>query len=191
MALADKTLLISASYIRQKTPLNDTLDDAYLTPAILLAQDKHAQDYLGTNLYEAILTKVNDGSISDAGNAAYKALLDDFVRPMVVWWTLVEMHPYLISKVDNGGYVVRTSQDTTIAPNASEILNSWKRSAEHYTDRLYRYLCQYGSTFDEWSAAIDDGIHPSRRRPNSVSFIVGGQPISKSEEIFRIMTRDV
>ena len=54
MALQPEVLLIDENYIKKYTWINGSVDPLLLYPAIYLSQDKYAQLYLGTDLYNRI-----------------------------------------------------------------------------------------------------------------------------------------
>ena len=50
MALTAEVLFVNPDYMKRITQLNGGVEDAVMVPAIILAQDKHIQQYLGTDL---------------------------------------------------------------------------------------------------------------------------------------------
>ena len=123
---------------------------SYLVPSIILAQDKYIQLYLGTDLLEKLKSDIAAGTV--AGD--YATLLDSYVRKATLWWTMVDLMPSLYVKIDNGGLVIRTSEDTsTISPgDLHRETERARTNAQFYTFRLYRYLCNNSSLFPEYAS---------------------------------------
>jgi len=115
MALQPEVLLIDENYIKKYTWINGSVDPLLMYPAIYLAQDKYAQLYLGTDLYN----RIKEDVVNDDITGAYATLLDNYLRRMIMWWTMYEVLPHLYVKTDNGSLVIRTSY-----PVLNEVLHS-------------------------------------------------------------------
>ena len=99
MALTAEVLFVNPDYMKRLTQLNGGVEDAVMVPAIILAQDKYIQQYLGTDLLEKLKSDISGSGVT----GDYETLLDDYVRKATVWWSMVEMLPNLYVKLDNGG----------------------------------------------------------------------------------------
>ena len=131
-----------------------------MVPAIILAQDKYLQQYLGTDLLQALKAKITDDTLS----GAYVTLLDDYVRKATAWWSMVEMLPNLYVKLDNGGLVIRSAENTNaIGPDDlhREIENA-RQNAQFYTTRLVEYLCANITLFPEYTSNTHPDMLPQR-----------------------------
>ena len=58
MALQAEVLFVNPDYIKRITNINASVEDSYLVPSVILAQDKYIQLYLGTDLLEKLKTEV-------------------------------------------------------------------------------------------------------------------------------------
>jgi len=150
MALTAEVLFVNPDYIKRITNINGSLEDAYLVPSIILAQDKYLQLYLGTDLLNKLKSDVSGGTL--AGD--YATLMDSYVRKACLWWTMVELIPSLYVKMDNGSLVIRTSEDTTSISQADlhREVERARQNAQFYTFRLYDYLCNNSSLFPEYTS---------------------------------------
>ena len=150
MALQAEVLFVNPDYIKRITNINASVEDSYLVPSIILAQDKYIQLYLGTDLLERLKADITAGTVT--GN--YALLLDNYVRKATLWWTMVDLMPSLYVKIDNGGLAIRVSEDTTgISPDDLHRETERARTnAQFYTFRLYKYLCSNSSLFPEYSS---------------------------------------
>jgi hypothetical protein len=77
-------LLISEQKLKDSTAINLNVDVNILLPYVLQAQTLYIEPKLGTQLYEHIKGLIQAGTIGDAGNVAYKTLLDDYISFVLV-----------------------------------------------------------------------------------------------------------
>ena len=84
MALQAEVLFVNPDYIKRITNINASVEDSYLVPSVILAQDKYIQLYLGTDLLEKLKADISAGTVT--GN--YAILLDNYVRKATLWWTM-------------------------------------------------------------------------------------------------------
>ncbi len=135
MALTAEVLFVNPDYIKRITNINGSIEDAYLVPSIILAQDKYIQLYLGTDLLEKLKSDISGSTLT----GDYATLMDSYVRKATLWWTMVELIPSLYVKMDNGSLVLRFSEDTqAISPDdlPREVERS-RQNAQFYSYRLY------------------------------------------------------
>jgi len=149
MAIPQQVLLINGDYIRQYTTLNKSVEEAYLRPSILNAQDMFIQPILGTDLYDKICVDTAAATIS----GAYLTLKDSYIKRALVEWTMHIALPTLTVKYDNGGVVERTAENTVAPSNAAmqRLINLHLDQAQFHTQRMYDYLCENSASFPEWS----------------------------------------
>jgi hypothetical protein len=139
---------IDDAYLIRFSWLNGTTDQDYLKPAIRLAQLKRLRYYIGTCLYDRLISLVenqaagDNTSINHVENVKYKTLLDDHVQDVVMYWTLVELYPYLVRKVDNASILKRVSNNTETLSNDElmDMVQTEQGNAQFFTDRMLHYL---------------------------------------------------
>lgn len=190
MALQAEVLFVNPDYMKRITQLNGGVEDAMMVPAIILAQDKHIQQFLGTDLLNKLK---NDVAGIDGGSITgdYATLLDGYVRKAVVWWTMVELLPNLYVKLDNGGLVIRTSDKTT--PISSDDLHreieNARQNAQFYTSRLVEYLCANQSLFPEYTSNTSPDMFPESQvyyqNGMTISHGVEGIPVDVARKFFK------
>ena len=119
-------------------------------PSIYLAQDKYLSPLLGTRLYNKLKTEVTNNTLG----GVYLTLMDDYVRKVVLWYTMVEVMPYLTYKLDNGTLVQRTSEDAQPVPDSvfKSMMDKAKVNAEYYAGLLSDYLCANSALFPEYNS---------------------------------------
>ena len=158
MALSAEVLYVNPDYMKRLTQLNGGVEDAVMVPAIILAQDKYLQQYLGTDLHEKLKAEISGGSLT--GN--YETLVDTYVRKVTVWWAMVEMLPNLYVRLDNGGLVIRSAENTSPISESDlhrEIENA-RQNAQFYTTRLVEYLCYNQSLYPEYNSNSGADMSP-------------------------------
>jgi len=159
MPIPNEVLLITADYIKKYTDVNGAVDPNIMKPAIYLAQDKYLTRYLGSNL----LQKIKDDVVGQTLTGDYETLLDNYVRKSLLWWTMVEMLPSLLYKLDNGSIVQRESDDTNAVSREEmeTIRDRAKDNAIYYTQRLIDYLCYNSTLFPEYNNNAFPELAPS------------------------------
>lgn len=157
-----KALLITRDDIVKKTALNGNVDTDLFIQFVNIAQDTHIQNYLGTDLLEKLQSLVSAGTVDDAGNADYKTLLVDYVKPMLIHWAMVEYLPFAAYSVANKG-VFKHSSENSINAEKYEIdfLVEKERSiAEHYTRRFIDFICYQTATYPEYNTNSNGDMYP-------------------------------
>ena len=153
-----KALFITTNDLIKYTNLNGNIDPDSYTQFIFQAQQLHIQNYLGTKLYD----KINNGIV--AGNLAspYTTLLNDYIKMMVVWWTMVEFLPYSSIKItEKGVYKHNSENSTTVEKNEIDFLIEKSRdTAQSYTNRFIDYMCFNQSLFPEYNANSNADVYP-------------------------------
>lgn len=151
MALTAEVLFVNADYLKRMTQLNGAVDEDWFLPAVVVAQDKWIQAYLGSKLYNKLRDDIRSGTL--AGD--YVTLMDSYVRKATTWWTMVELIPNLYVQLANGGLVIRT-QENTAAISPSDLKREVERArdnAKFYTRRMYEYLCNNTTLFPEYTTS--------------------------------------
>lgn len=153
-----EVLLISADYIYQNTPTNDSVESAKIFPFIRLAQDKYIEPALGTDL----LNKLKSDGAGVSGN--YLILRDEYVRPALCWFAYQEMLPSLNYKIDNGSIAQHNSENTTAAglSEMNALVEQAKGNARYYDGRLKSYLSNNSNLFPEYFTNNNSNLQPSR-----------------------------
>ena len=173
MPIPSEILFINKEYLTKYTQLNEAVDTNLIRPAIYLSQDKYIQLWLGTDLMNKIKSDIQNNTI--AGN--YATLLNNYIVKPTAWWTMVELYPSLVYKLDNGNVVSRQSEDTTPVTKGEldSLVDKARDNATFYTQRLVDYLCDNNSLFPEYTSNTFPDISPLKKvnRQSSVMFSDG------------------
>ena len=95
------TLFISATRLKKDTALGGSVDDNLIMPYILLAQDMNILPVLGTDLYEALKTKIQGDTLT----GDYKTLMETYIQPALVQFAFAQLAPYLRLRFVNNAVV--------------------------------------------------------------------------------------
>ena len=156
-------LFISDETIKKSTTINGNVDVQLLLPYIKVAQDIHVQQVLGTDLYEKIQNDI--AGVSGASlSGAYKTLVDTYIQPVLIHYSLYECLPFLSYKIMNKDIVRKLSETSTGASlddikfMRANILNT----AQFYTQRLVDYITNHTSDYPEYSTNSLGDMSPSK-----------------------------
>ena len=143
-------LFVTEKYIKENSGLNDNVFGKNLLPAMMEAQDIFLQQIIGTTLYDKLIDLVDTGEIADDGNALYKDLLDNQIRPYLLYQTLVQLIPVINAKLVNFGtsmsndeHLVNISQGDTVV-----ITGHYQNNADFYCRRLQEYILNHCEDLD-------------------------------------------
>lgn len=178
-----EVLFINPNYLKQNTQLNGAIDEAYIAPAIIIAQDTYVQVYLGTNLYDKLKADITAGTIA----GAYKTLMDNYVRKVTSWWTMVELLPNLHVQIDNGGLVIRQGENTSAVSSSdlSREVERCRKNAMFYTRQMYRYLCNNNADFPEYNTSNPTDIVPEAATYTQNGYTITGRvPFERWREFY-------
>lgn len=137
--MANITLLISETYLKQGTVLNENADIKVVEPNIKLAQDLYIHTTLGTDLYNAILSQVSSSTLT----AANETLLTDWIKPCLKHYVLYELGRDLLYKWMNKGVVTKSSDNSQPVDHSviNQIRQEYKDIAEWYRENMIKFLC--------------------------------------------------
>jgi|SRR6478736_6801976 len=163
----ENILLISDVMIKERTAVHGNIDPKLIYPDIKVSQDMYILPLLGSALFFKLQTLISDNSIIDAGNAAYKTLLDVYIVDPLIYYTLSEIPTTLSYQFWNKGVVRKIGLDTEL-PTMSDLIdlsNNYRNRAEFYANRLKRYLQQNAATLPEYYNPGNgiDTIYPDQK----------------------------
>ena len=142
------TLLISEAKVRAYSDINESLDDALIVNAVREAQDMVIQPIIGTKLYNTIIEKIDNSSVS----GSYQTLLDDYIQPALVYSSLYNITENIYVRSRNNGLLTPTGGENSV--NVDKNMYDTKRQSifnkqQFYSDQLSRYLNEKYNLFPE------------------------------------------
>tara|TARA_R100000541_G_scaffold48429_1_gene55512 strand:- start:43 stop:558 length:516 start_codon:yes stop_codon:yes gene_type:complete len=157
-----KALFITTKDIKRYSVLSGNVDPDKFIYMVEIAQDTEVQNYLGTKLLEKIQALIIAGTINDPANAAYKTLLETYVKPMTIYWALVCYMPFAAYTVANGGVYKHTSESsvTVDKDEVDYLVEKYRDIAQFYTNNFIDFMVYNQNTYPEYNANTDDDTYP-------------------------------
>jgi hypothetical protein len=157
-----KALFVTRQDISVFTAANGNIDSDKILPFINIAQDIHIQNYLGTDLYVKI-----QGDITASPQTLidpYLSLLNDYIKPMLLHWSMVEYLPYAGVNIANGGVYTKNPENSTslTRDEIGKLVERSRTTAQFYTNRFIDYM-QSGiapANFPEYYSNTQADMYP-------------------------------
>ena len=155
-----KALFITLEELKRKSIFDGNLDPDKMIQFVEVAQDTNIQMQLGTKLYDKLQTDI----IAENLTGDYLSLVNDYVKPMLIWYSQVAFIPFAAYQIANGGIFKHNSENaTSVEPDEINMLvNKAKDTAEFYTERFIQYMSFNSDLFPEFNQNQDEGIYPHR-----------------------------
>ena len=154
-------LFITRADLVKYTALNGNVDTDKFLQYILIAQEVHIQNYLGTDLYEKIQTDIEGSSLS----GDYLTLVNTWIKPCLIHWAMVEYLPFAAYTLGNKG-IFKHSSETGQNVEKSEVdflIEKERNIAQYYTDRLINHLSfEASSKYSEYFTNNNEDVYPDK-----------------------------
>ena len=163
-------LFISEDTIKKSTTINGNVDAELLLPYIKVAQDIHIHQLLGTDLYDKLASLIQAGTMQDAANDDYETLIDVYVQPCLIHYSLYECLPFLSYKIMNKDLVRKISEQSTNASleDLKYLRGIVLNTAEYYAERLVEWLRNNHSKYPEYTSNTGADLSPNKEELFSV-----------------------
>jgi len=148
-------LFITRNDIIKNSPLQGAIDADALLPFMNTAQVKWVKNLLGTVLYDYLQAQIIAGTVGSL-SIYYQDLLDDHIKPTLIWYTCVEYIPFSSIQFKSNGAVKQTSEQAT-APSKLEIdylKQQAQANADYYALRLQNYLISYSNEIPQYLESV-------------------------------------
>ena len=142
------TFLISEAKVRAFSDINESVDDSLMVNAIREAQDIVMQPIMGTKLYNTLIEKIDNNSLS----GSYQTLVDDYIQPALIYASLYNITENVYVRTRNNGLLTPTGGENSV--NVDKTMYDTKRQSisnkqQFYSDQLSRYLNEKYNLFPE------------------------------------------
>lgn len=155
--------LISTQKLKDRSIINDNVDDTLLASSILEAQEIELQEILGTKLYKFILELIQNGLISTVGYEKYKFLVDEYCSKVVLYAATMRALPAVHFKVMNKG-VNNQSSDNSQPTSLQELeflMDRLRNDIDFFSQRLSSFLMEHRQDYPEYMGNYNiDEIQP-------------------------------
>jgi len=146
-------LFITRNDIIKNSPLQGALDADALLPFMRTSQDKYIKNLLGTVLFDYLQQEIVTGN---PFTGYYQELMDDYVKPTMIWYACVEYIPFSSIQFKSNGAVKQTSEQGS-APDKTEIdylLQKAQANADYYALRMQNYLISYSQNIPQYLESV-------------------------------------
>jgi len=169
------TLLINKETLKRLSLIDDNVDEQYIRPAIITAQEISLQQTIGTSLYDAICDMVDDGSIEDDENTNYKDLLDNYIAIYLAYVVMSDIQLPIQYKIRNKG-IITTNDDRVYNASMEDTLlmkQYWSNKADFFGGRLSKYLRCNKELFPEYKCSCSNGgLSPNEEFKNGFPIVL-------------------
>lgn len=143
-----KADFININSIKELSLIDDNVDEKLLKPTLRMVQDIYLQKILGTPLYEDYMVKI-DADDTLAAYTDYKALLQDYIKPVLIYYVCMHSLFAIRYRLMNKGVLVKTSENSSAADSieVKVLKDEFRMTAESYAELLTRYLKENTATF--------------------------------------------
>ena len=159
-----KALFITTTDLKKRSIISGNLDPDKIVQFIEVAQDTHIQNYLGGKLYKKMQTLKTGDTINQAGNADYKTLLDDYIKPMLIWFSQSDYIPFAAFQISNGGVYKHRSEnsDTASMEEVNMLARRALETAEFYTRRFMDHMDHFSYLYPEYLESSNEDMMPDK-----------------------------
>ena len=159
-----KALFITTTVLKKRSIISGNLDPDKIVQFIEVAQDTHIQNYLGGKLYKKMQTLITGDTINQAGNADYKTLLDDYIKPMLIWFAQSDYIPFAAFQISNGGVYKHRSEnsDTASMEEVNMLARRALETAEFYTRRFMDHMDHFSYLYPEYLESSNEDMMPDK-----------------------------
>lgn len=148
-------LFITRNDIIKNTPLQGSIDADRLLNFVRTAQDKYLLNLLGTVLFKYLQLQISAGTVDTLG-PYYQDLLNDHIKPTLIWYSVVEYLPYSNTQFKSEGAVRHKSEqsDSVDKNQIDYLLNKALNNADFYATRMQNYLIAYSRQIPQYLQSV-------------------------------------
>lgn len=168
-------LLTSPDFVRLNSNISDNVNSKVLATAIREVQEDELQEILGQLLFEKLQDLVENNTIDNQENAAYKNLLDK-AQMFITYRVIAEIIVMLNMKIDNAGLIQTRDEnmDYMGLDDTMTMKNYYDTKASHYAYLLQNYLMEHLSEIPELTECQAWKIRSTLYSAASPSVFLGG-----------------
>lgn len=148
-------LFITRNDIIKNTPLQGAIDADALLPFMQTAQVKYIKNLIGTVLYDFLQGHIIAGTLPTL-SVYYQDLMDDHIKPTLIWYACVEYIPFSSVQFKSNGAVKQQSEQG-VAPSKTEVdylKQQAQTNADYYALRLQNYLIAYSNNIPQYLESV-------------------------------------
>lgn len=146
-------LFITRNDLIKQTPLQGSIDADRLIYFVRTAQEKYILNLLGTVLYYKLQADI---LAQTPFTGIYEILMNDHVKPTLIWATMVEYLPFSGVQFKAEG-AVRHESEQSKAVSKNEIdylLQKASDNMEYYSTRMQNFLVAYSDQIPQFLESV-------------------------------------
>lgn len=156
-------LFITRNDIIKTSPLQGSIDSDRLLPFVKTAQEKYILNLLGTVLYYKLQADVETGT---PFTGIYEILMDEHVKPTLIWYSVVEYLPFSAVQFKSEGAVKHQSEQSQAVgkTEVDYLVQKSQDNAEWYATRMQNFLIAYNNQIPEFYESVGNAtqIYPDQ-----------------------------
>lgn len=170
--MINNVLLVSEDFIKTNSNISDNVWGKFLLPAIREAQHIRLQSVIGPRLYDSILRKVMDNSLSEQ----YKELVDDYIQWFMLYQVLSDVIDVLDTKLVNLGTVRNRDEYVDNISDAERVRlkHNYEYKADWYCRQMQQYLLNNRDQFEELDDCACNNMRANLNSAASTGLWLGG-----------------
>ena len=135
-----QTFFISMQYVKENSIVDENVDEKYIRIAIQKAQKNFILYLIGTGLYNEIASQIQSNTLSGLNTT----LLDSYIAPCLLSYTLCELSPFLLYKMSNRNLGVKDADKMTATDWATmdKVMERFENDAQLEAKKLRDYLLE-------------------------------------------------
>jgi len=153
-------LFITDIDLVRNTMIDGSVDVNKYKESIKIAQQIHIQNYLGTKLYD----KISDDIIAGTLAGDYLSLVNEYIKPMLIHFAMVDYLPFAAFTVANGG-IYKHSPENAEAATKNEIdylVTKHRDFAQFYTRRFIDFMTFNQGKYPEYYSSTNEDMYPDQ-----------------------------
>lgn len=156
-----KVLLISTDDVTKFTTMSGNMDVDKFIQYIEIAQDIHLAEYLGSELLQALQTKIENDTLADQ----YENLVNEFCKPILIHYAMVEYLPFGAFTIANKGVFKHTAENSEAVSriDVDFLIQKELSTAQNYVKLMIKHLGLNLNLFPEYNYNYQQLINPSRQ----------------------------
>jgi hypothetical protein len=156
-------LFITRNDIIKTSPLQGSIDADRLLPYIKTAQEKYILNLLGTVLYYKMQADVESQT---PFTGIYEILMEDHIKPTLIWYSVVEYLPFSAVQFKSEGAVKHQSEQSQ-AVSKTEVdylVQKAQDNGEWYATRMQNFLIAYNNQIPQFYQSVGNAtqIYPDQ-----------------------------
>lgn len=155
-----EALLIQTEDLKRFSSLSGNIDADKLIQWVKIAQDVHLTNYLGTDLINRLKAGVTAGDLT----ANETVLINDYIKDMLIHWSLTEILGHVAYTISNNGVYKRVNENGEVVDKSEldSLIERHRQIAQSYSRRFVDYIQYNSNLFPEYNTNTNEDVNPSR-----------------------------